>query len=287
MNIGTVIPGMVSGIMGGGRLRQGGAATGTPTTGEAPKATNVATSLTAMAMAATSQVTTASAPTKLSLMLQPEIIKKIDPSILTINPNIINTILDKTTTQLARAAIQQLNSAGTAIRDEAILTVKNSKITPSGLMNYLERRVKVGEVLNEMSKDWDDRTRDDFVAAFPMDKSKLSVMDSIVSLAILNDPDLENELRVEHLGDTSQVALLENRRIVWQYPAPGTPLDPPYVVLVAVEHQDLQEAQQIIDEIIGHLTVIERVKVPKGPITFKPLKTLTATVVPGLLRQPE
>lgn len=43
--------------------------------------------------------------------------------------------------------------------------------------------------------------------------------------------------------------LLENRRIVWQYPAPGTPLDPPYLVLVAVEHQDVSQAEEVVESI--------------------------------------
>jgi hypothetical protein len=279
MNIGNIS----ANLAGGGRLKQGASTGTTSKTAETTKAINEAASMAGASVAGAPKLTAAITSTKLGLMLQPEIIKKIDPAILTINPNIISAILDKSTTHLARGAIQQLNSVGATVRDEAINTVKNSKITAAGLMNYLERRVKVGEVLNEMSKDWDAQTLQDFVEAFPMDRSKLSVMDAIVSLAILNDPELEDELRVEHMGDTSQSALLENRRVVWQYPPPGTPLDPPYVVMVAVEHQDLGEGQKVVDEIIGQLTVYEGFKVPKGPVTFKPL---TATLVPGLLRQP-
>ena len=57
----------------------------------------------------------------------------------------------------------------------------------------------------------------------------------IVAIAILNEPDLEAELRGENTTVAGPGDLLENRRITWQYPPPGTPLSPPYVVLVAGE----------------------------------------------------
>ena len=276
----------------GGRFNLGRATTTTSKVGETPAVTSSETTTAAAALfqaaavkaAVAGQTVVAANASKLGMLVQTEVVKKFDPGILTINPNIITALLDKTTTQLARGAMQQLNSVGTAVRDEAINTIKNRHLNPNGLMNYLERRVKVGEVLNELSKDWEAQTQQDFAEAFGMDTSKLSVMDAIVSLAILNDPELEDELRLENLGDTSETSLLENRRIVWQYPPPGTPLDPPYVVLVAVEHQDLAKAQQVIDEIIGQLTVQEGFKVPKPALLFRPI---TATMLPNvIMRQP-
>lgn len=284
-NVMKNVPGKIGTSVGVGRRDLGSsAATSTDT---AATTTKVMETMVAAVAGATPGVAAApaagSTPSKFGLMIYPDVLKKIEPGLLAINPNIISAILEKTATQLARGAMQQLNNAGTAVRDEAINTIKNRNINPTGLMNYLERRVKVGEALNEMSKDWDPQTQQDLAEAFNMDKAKLAVMDAIVSLAILNDPELEDELRVEHMGDTSQTALLENRRIVWQYPPPGTPLNPPYVVLVAVEHQDLSEAQEVIDEIMGQLTVQEGFKVPKGPVVFKPLKTLSPALMTSAL----
>lgn len=287
-NVMRNVPGTIGTSVGGGRVNLGGSATAsTDTTATTAKATETAAAaVTGAALRAAAASAAGPTASKFGLMIQPEVMKRIEPGLVAINPNIIRAILDKTTTQLARGAMQQLNNVGTAVRDEAINTIKNRNINPTGLMNYLERRVKVGEVLNEMSKDWDPQTQQDLAEAFNMDKTKLAVMDAIVSLAILNDPELEDELRLEHMGDTSQTALLENRRIVWQYPPPGTPLDPPYVVLVAVEHQDLSEAQEVIDEILGQLTVQEGFKVPKGPVVFRPLKTLSPALRTSALLRP-
>lgn len=207
------------------------------------------------------------ATTKFASMVQPEVIRKIEPSIMAINPNLIATLLDKTTTQLARGAVKQLEGVSMGVRDEAINTIKNRNISPNRIMSHLERRVKVGEVLNEMAKTWEDETRQDFAEALNMDRNKLDVMDTIVSLAILNDPDLEDELRIEHMSDTSEASLIENRRIIWQHPPPGTPLDPPYLVYVAVEYQDMMEAQEVIESILGQLVTHEGFKVPRTTVS--------------------
>lgn len=171
-------------------------------------------------------------------------------------------------TQMARGAIQQLNNANPAVLKEAIITIKNKNIPGGGLMNYLERKVKVGEVLNVFAKDWSTETKEDFASpnTFNMDINKLdvNVMDSIVSIAILNDPDLEDEIKIENTPDTTENDLLSNRRVVWQYPEPGTPLDPPYLVLVAVEHQDIAKAEDIVQSIMGELVNHEGYKIPRG-----------------------
>jgi hypothetical protein len=96
-----------------------------------------------------------------------------------------------------------------------------------------------------------------------MTADKLEVMDSIVSLAILNDPDLEGELQAENTPETTEGDLLENRRIVWQYPPPGTPLEPPYLVLVAVEHRDVAQAEEVVQTILGQLVDYQGYKIPK------------------------
>ncbi len=172
-------------------------------------------------------------------------------------------LLPKTTTQLARGAIEHLNMANPATVTEAINTIINKNIAAGGLMNYLERKVKVGEVLNELAKDWTDTTKQDFAEAFNMDRNKLEVMDHIVSIAILNDPELDEEIRIENTPQTTDKDLLENRRIVWQYPPPGTPLEPPYLILVAVEHQDVVKVEEVLQSILGELVSYQGYKVPK------------------------
>lgn len=264
---------VVGGQIGGGRFNLPGTKTST---------TSIKTSTptkTKPVKTAAQPLVSLSATSKLASLVQPEIARKIEPSILTINPNLIATLLEKTTTQLARGAIKQLKGVSGGVRDESINTVKNRNIGPDRLMSYLERRVKIGEVLNEMANNWEDETRQDFSEAMNMDRNKLDVMDMIVSLAILNDPDLEDELRIEHMSDTSEAFLMENRRIIWQHPPAGTPLDPPYLVYVAVEYQDMMEAQEVIESILGQLVTHEGFKMPRTAISKTRLPIGRATTL--------
>ena len=189
------------------------------------------------------------------------------PPIWEIPPGIfIRPEVNKTTTQIAQGAMSQLRAADPAVVREAVSTIKNKNIAAGDLLNYLERRTRVGEVLNELAKDWTDQTVRDFAEAFqmPATTEKLPVMDSIVSVAILNDPDLKNELQAENTIDASQGDLLENRRIVWQWPQPGTPFTPPYLIMVAVERQDTAQAQNIIQSILGDLVDFQGYKIPSA-----------------------
>ncbi len=190
----------------------------------------------------------------------PEIVPRIPPIIRELPP----LLLPKTTTQLARGAINQLVGANPAVVREAISTIRNKNVAGARLMSYLERKTKIGEVLNAMAKDWSQETKQDFADSFQMAADKLEVMDSIVSVAILNDPDLEEELTIENTPGATEKDLLENRRIVWQYPPPGTPLDPPYLVLVAVEHRDVAKAEEVVRSILGELVDFEGYKIPKA-----------------------
>jgi len=256
----------LGGVMGGGRLNLSGAA---PTEGvpsallRTPAITQPTTSSGGSTSPAILPKINLPAPSKFAALIQPEITKTFDPNILTLRPNILTMVLDKTTTQLARGAIQQLKGIDISLRNTAINTVNARRINPASLMSHLERRVRIGEVLNEMADKWEEDTKQDFAEALNMEVDRLDLMDTIVSLAILNDPDLEDELRIENLSDPTEEDLLSDRRIVWQYPPPGTPLDPPYMVFVAVEHQEFTEAQEIIDSILGQLTTHEGFKVPK------------------------
>ncbi len=79
---------------------------------------------------------------------------------------------------------------------QALNAIKSRSLDGPGITPYLERKVRIGEVLNDLAKDWTAATRSDFADAFNMDASSLSndVADSIVSIAILNDKDLEAEI---------------------------------------------------------------------------------------------
>ena len=187
----------------------------------------------------------------------------VRPPVFELPPFIFRPV-DKTTTQIAQGAMGQLRGAAPAVIREAVSNIKNKNIAPDQLLNQLERRTRVGEVLNELANDWSAETKQDFSEAFQMPNTadKLPVMDAMVSIAILNDPDLKNELLAENTSDASESDMLENRRIVWQWPQPGTPFTPPYLIMVAVEHQDTAGAQKIVQSIIGDLVDFQGFKLP-------------------------
>jgi hypothetical protein len=156
-------------------------------------------------------------------------------------------------TQLAQQAIERLRSTPAAVVNDAITAVMNVSVAPENLMAFLARRVLIGEVLGAQAERWSGETRDDFVDAFNLGAPRNDQMDAIVALAILNDPDLEQEVRGENLTEPTDAELIGNRRIVWQFPPPGTPLQPPYVVLIAVERQDVAQAESAVQSIFGAL----------------------------------
>jgi hypothetical protein len=96
-----------------------------------------------------------------------------------------------------------------------------------------------------------------------MDPARRPVMDIIVAIATLNERELEAELRSENLPDVTAADLLQNRRVVFQYPPPGTELQPPYVILVAVENQDLQRAADVVASIMGQLVDVQGFRIPR------------------------
>src|SRR5262245_1153800 len=188
----------------------------------------------------------------------------------------------KTTTQIAQGAISLLSGANQAVVQEAVNTAKNRNVAAGSLMNYLERKVKIGEVLSELAARWSAETRQDFAEAFQMPQDKTDVMDSIVSVAILNDPDLSDELLVENMPDATEGDLLENRRIVWQYPPPGTVLQPPFLVLLAVEHRDTKRAEDVIQSIVGSLVDYQGYKLPRAAVQKLTGRTTFTAVSPAL-----
>jgi len=171
--------------------------------------------------------------------------------------------LPNTTTLLAHTAINLLKAANQDQLEEAIQTLVNRGLPASGVMAHLEQNVRVSEVLEKLAKDWLPETTRVFATALQMEPTKTDVMDLIVAIAILNEPDLEAELRGENTTDASASDLLENRRIVWQYPPPGTPLTPPYVVLVAVEQLDTSRADSEVQAILGELVEYKGYKIAR------------------------
>jgi hypothetical protein len=187
-----------------------------------------------------------------------------------VNPGLfLPPLQNKTTTQLANSAITQLTNVATASATQALNAIKSKSLDGPGLIPYLERKVRVGEVLNDLAKDWTPATRTDFADAFSMDPNNFNndAADSIVSIAILNDKDLEGEIVAENTPHTAPADLTDNRRIVWQSVPPGTPLNPPYVILVAVEYQDVAKAEDIVQSITSQLgTTGSGFRLPKALI---------------------
>jgi hypothetical protein len=183
-------------------------------------------------------------------------------------PELIPIPISKTATQLAEFAIAQLDGATPAIVREALQTVANKNVRPSGLLDYLERKVRVGEVLNQMAHTWSEQTKADFADrnAFQMDVAKTDVMDAIVSIAILNDDDLENEVRAENLTEATPEELLDNRVVRWQWPAGGTVMSPPYLILVAVEYRAITQAEDEVRKIIGQLVEFDGARLPRTTV---------------------
>jgi len=181
--------------------------------------------------------------------------------------------LPNTTTLLARSAINLLKSVNEAVLNEAITTIQNRSLAPPAVMPHLEQNVHVAEVLEQLAKEWAPETLKAFSAAFNMDATKTDVMDAIVAIAILNEADLEAELRGENTEEATSSDLLENRCITWQYPPPGTRLNPPYLVLVAVEQVDTSKADSEVQAILGELVDHKGFKIPRRlspPVRIRP-----------------
>ena len=172
----------------------------------------------------------------------------------------------KTATQLARSAISTLDAASGDLLNDAINTLKGRGIPGPELLDFLERRVRIGEVLNQMSSTWGQTTGNDFAEAFQMDAGRRDVMDAIVAIAILSGPDIDEEILVENTPRTQEQDLLDNRVIVDQWPKGGTAMQPPYMILVAVEYRDVAQAQDIVRSITDQLAEHEGYKLTRNAI---------------------
>lgn len=206
---------------------------------------------------------TPAALTMVSPALLGAIKQPFPPAIIEHPPSVFH---HRTTTQLAHGAINQLNQVPPASLNEAINAIRNRNVRPENVMDFLEHTVRVGEVLGQNARDWADDTKRRFADAFQMQADRLDAMDAIVSVAILNDRDFENEIRAENMPQTAPGDLLQNRRVAWQWPEAGTVLTPPYLILIAVEYQDLTTADQALQSITGQLGTFQGFRLPKAAI---------------------
>ena len=175
-------------------------------------------------------------------------------------------VVSKTATQLARSAIVTLDEASPDVLNEAVNTLRGRGIPGPELLDFLERRVRVGEVLNQLAGSWGQNTAADFADAFQMDAGKRDVMDAIVAIAILSDPQLDEEILVENTPQTNEQDLLDNRVIVDQWPPGGSVMQPPYMILVAVEYRNVAEAQELVRSILDQVGEHEGFKLTRTAI---------------------
>jgi len=166
-------------------------------------------------------------------------------------------------TQLAEKAIATLRAASREALAEAGERARGKQVPADRLMDWIERKTRIGEVLAGPASGWSSDTAADFAQAFQMQAGNFAVMDVLAALALLNWPDLEGELREENTSAPTAGDLLQNRRVVYQHPAPGTPLEPPYVVLVAVEHMDTRRAEERVAAILGNLVSAGGFRMPR------------------------
>ncbi|BBH71859.1 hypothetical protein ACTI_85440 [Actinoplanes sp. OR16] len=160
-----------------------------------------------------------------------------------------------TTTLLVEHAIASLDGlpADTIRAALSFVQAKPQKVAPGELFEDLRQRTSFDEVLRERAEGWRPVTRRVFADVFAMPGENLAAMDAIVCIALLNRPDLEQALRAENAVAPTVEQLLENRRILWQYPPSGTPLTPPYVIVVAVESTDTGPAEDVVVRIMSSL----------------------------------
>lgn len=166
-------------------------------------------------------------------------------------------------TQLAQNAMALLRNANRDVLSEALQIVRAKQLAGGDVVNWLERRTRIGEVLGMPAANWSSDTVSDFALAFQMNAARTPAMDAIVAVGVLNMRDLEQEIRAENVSGVTTNDLVQNRRIVAQYPPPGTPLQPPYVVLVAVEYQDTRRADDIVGSILGNLVEWQGYRLPR------------------------
>lgn len=175
----------------------------------------------------------------------------------------------RTATLLVQAAVANLSGASVeAVRAaldhiRAAQTPEGQPLRPESLMFYLERSTRVGEVLNAMASEWSESTRADFGRAIRVDPTRFDLMDAIVSIAILNHPLIDEEVLGENIPEATAQDLMDNRVVMYQYPAAGAQLQPPYVILVAVEYRQVAQGLEVVRQLMDQLAVFEGYKLPR------------------------
>jgi hypothetical protein len=218
-------------------------------------------------------------PRDLDIFIPPGDIFDRPPIIPPIRPPIVPPVLPpadpdiprfsgpQTTTRLVTYAIEYLENLPPEPLRRAInfIQAKPQKVQPGELLEDLRQRTSFDEVLRERAEGWRPMTQRVFAEVFAMPADDLASMDAIVCIALLNRPDLEQVLRRENAAPPSLQELLENRRIIWQYPPPGTPLTPPYVIVVAVESVDTDAVEDVVQRILSSLvTTASGFRLPRG-----------------------
>ena len=191
---------------------------------------------------------------------RPGIIPPVAPPVA---PPVEGPPADATAMQRARWAIEELRRTSVEEVREAIATLRAKNAPAPSLLDWMERRTRVTEVINVPAARWTPATVGDFASLFQMEESKARIMDEIVAIGILNDPQLAERLRAEAAPAPSGDDMLQRRRVVYQYPPAGTRLEPPYVVLVAVEHQDTRGAEDAVAAIMGQLVDFQGYRLPR------------------------
>ena len=167
-------------------------------------------------------------------------------------------------TRLAHSASEVLSNSTREVLDAALNTYANKAVKAPDALRALETApVSYQEILAELAEGWSAKTKEDFAKHFSMPIDQLKVMDAMVSLAVLNSPSLAVLLRQENTMPPTANDLLENRRVVWQSVTPGTVMEPPYVILLAVEHIDSQSVKDVVESILGDLIEWRGFKLPR------------------------
>jgi hypothetical protein len=173
----------------------------------------------------------------------------------------------RTSSILARSAFMMLEQAPKENLDLALNTLANKNIPAERLIEELERSpFSFQQVLSELARGWRQEDINGFAEKFGMPKEQLDVMDAIVSLAILNDPALEPRLRAENQVPSTPTDFLSSRRVIWQSVEPGSVLNPPYVILIAVEAVDTAMPNEVVQSILGQLGVFRGYKLPQAAV---------------------
>jgi hypothetical protein len=114
-----------------------------------------------------------------------------------------------------------------------------------------------------MASEWSEATRADFGRAIRVEPTRFDLMDAIVSIAILNHPLIDEEVLGENIPEATEQDLLDNRVVMYQYPAAGAQLQPPYIILVAVEYRQVAQGLEVVRQLMDQLAAFEGYKLPR------------------------